>query len=90
MSESIDFENSPYSEFLEGLAESVFDFKPDSIAVGMIRDEDGYVMTAYYNANAQDKSVIIENIRADWLMDIITNNADAIREIILGEGKLLT
>jgi len=78
-----DVTKTPYAEWLEGLIEAIVDYKPDSIGVAMSQDNGEYVMTAYYHADAHDKSVFIENIRSDWVMDIIQANADTIRNYLI-------
>ena len=79
----IDISNSPYAEWLESFVRSVLDFEPDSIGVAMSRKSDDYVMTAYYRADANDKSTFIENIRSDWVLDIIESNASRIRNMLI-------
>ncbi len=68
-------------EWLEDVVKSIFERKPRAMAFVSIL-EDGYVLTAYYGANAQDKAGFASNIQADVVMDIIKANAEEINRLL--------
>ena len=41
--------------------------------------DDGETMTGYWNADAQDKAIFANNIQSDIVLDIVEQNADAIK-----------
>ena len=63
--------------------------QPDSMALVALRDEDGMALTAYFNAGVREKSAFIHHIQSDWVMEIIENNADNIREMLFGDEEEL-
>ncbi len=85
MSDDIDIANSPYAEWLEGVVKSVVTMQPDSMGFVAMRESDGMALTAYFGAGVQDKSLMILHLLSDWVMELIENNADTIRDIVLGE-----
>ena len=84
-----ELKNSPYSEFLENALQYVFEHKPDSVTI-IAEVADGnpnLTMTSYYESHPSNKVNAIMNLLTDFVMEIIGNNRDYVREILLGEGE---
>lgn len=75
----------PFAEWLDGTAQSVIQLLPDYIGLVAVREADGMALTSYFNAGVREKSEMIHHILSDYLMEIIENNADTIRSIILDD-----
>ena len=58
---------------------------PDYIGLVAVRESDGMALTSYYNAGVREKSEFLHHILSDYLMEIIENNADTIRNIIMDD-----
>lgn len=72
-------QDRPFNEWLETTIKYLYEHDVLSIGFVAIQD-DGDVVTAYYNSNATDKAVMSHNIYADSLMDIVCANADMIKQ----------
>lgn len=80
---TIDFDNQELAEFLEDAVQGLFDLDPNAIAIVAINDDRGIAGTQYYGCGVEDKGRMIHHINEDIVMDIILNNADTIRNIIM-------
>ena len=80
-----DITKQEYSAWLEESLKNVLEFKPSSICI-VATAEDGTTKAGYYNATGQDKAVFAANILSDVVMDIIKDNADAIKGILEGDS----
>ena len=78
-----EFENKELAEFLEDAVQGLFDLDPNAIAIVAINDERGIAGTQYYGCGVEDKGRMIHHINEDIVMDIILNNADMIRNIVM-------
>ncbi len=76
---------SPYSEFLESAVRYIIENKPKAVTLVAESDGDGPDMTAYYHAEAHNKMTAIMHILTDFIMEIIGNNREWIRQMIDGE-----
>lgn len=80
---AIPYEDLPFAEWLDGTAQSVIQLLPDYIGLVAVREADGMALTSYFNAGVREKSEFIHHILSDYLMEIIENNADTIRNIVM-------
>ena len=80
---TIDFDNQELAEFLEDAVQGLFDLDPNAIAIVAINDERGIAGTQYYGCGVEDKGRIIHHINEDIIMDVILNNAEMIRNIVM-------
>ena len=78
-----EFENKELAEFLEDAVQGLFALDPNAIAIVAINDDRGIAGTQYYGCSVEDKGRMIHHINEDIVMDIILNNADTIRNIIM-------
>lgn len=77
-----EFDNAPYTAWLEESVKSILDFKPDHMALVAMRDSDGMALTGYYEAMPQDMSMFIHHIQSDLVMEIIEANIPNIRQML--------
>lgn len=79
-------QDSEYMRWLEDAVRTVLEEQPKCmVLVAKLESEE--VLTAYYNADAEDKAVFAHHIQSDVTMDIIENNIDRIRELLFeGDG----
>lgn len=78
-------QDSEYMRWLEDAVRTVLEEHPKCMA--LVAKLDGEeVLTAYYNADAEDKAVFAHHIQSDVTMDIIENNIDWIRELLFEES----
>ena len=82
-----EFENKELAEFLEDAVQGLFDLNPNAIAIVAINDDRGIAGTQYYGCGVEDKGRMIHHINEDIVMDIILNNADTIRDILMDDGN---
>ena len=80
-----EFENKELAEFLEDAVHSLVDLDPNAIAIVSINDDRGIAGTQYYGCGVEDKGRMAHHILEDIIMDIVLNNADMIRNIVMGE-----
>lgn len=80
---TIDFDNQELAEFLEDAVQGLFDLDPNAIAIVAINDDRGIAGTQYYGCGVEDKGRIIHHINEDIIMDVILNNAEMIRNIVM-------
>ena len=80
---TIDFDNQELAEFLEDAVQGLFDLDPNAIAIVAINDERGIAGTQYYGCGVEDKGRMIHHINEDIIMDVILNNAEMIRNIVM-------
>jgi hypothetical protein len=78
-----EFENKELAEFLEDAVQGLFDLDPNAIAIVAINDDRGIAGTQYYGCGVEDKGRIIHHINEDIIMDVILNNAEMIRNIVM-------
>lgn len=82
-----EIKNSEYSEFLESAIRYIYEHKPDSVTI-VVEGADGdpgLTMTSYYQSGARNKLNAIMNVLTDYILEIIGNNRDYVREILMGE-----
>ena len=80
----VDWGSKPYAEWLEQVVRELAAVNPAAIALEMI-DEVGAVSTCYYNVSQNDRACMIGAMVDDDRMAWVTENADILREIIMGE-----
>lgn len=78
-----EFENKELAEFLEDAVQGLFDLDPNAIAIVAINDDRGIAGTQYYGCGVEDKGRMIHHINEDIIMDVILNNAEMIRNIVM-------
>lgn len=61
----------------------IIDLDPNAIAIVAINDDTGIAGTQYYGCGVEDKGRMIHHINEDIVMDVILNNADTIRTMIM-------
>lgn len=76
-------EDSPYAEWLEGVCKTVMTLKPDSIGLVATGLGNGMALTAYYEADAGEKAEMMSHLMSDFIMDIIKNNAEIVRNCVM-------
>lgn len=81
-----DIMSQPYAEWLEKSMRGLVELHPKTISIITIMP-DGTTGTAYYNADNRDRTVMCEALQIDNLLEIVSRNADALREIIMGEDE---
>lgn len=52
-----------------------------------MRDADGKSYTCYWNCAQDDRAIIMDAMREDWLFNFLQNNREDIREILEGEDE---
>lgn len=87
MTRTISFENKELAEFLEDAVQGLFDIDPNAIAIVAINDDRGIAGTQYYGCGVEDKGRMIHHIHEDIMMDVILNNADTIRNMLMDNGN---
>ena len=75
----------PFAEWLDGTAQGIIKFMPDYIGLVAVRDEDGLALTSYFNSDVGNKATMITHMISDAIIELIENNADTIRSIILDD-----
>lgn len=80
-----DLENCGFAPWLEETLPAIVELNPETIAISARNGEKDMVFTAYFNCNAEDKSVLAHHILSDVVMDIVMSN----RELIINgeEGE---
>lgn len=63
--------------------QGLFDLDPNAIAIVAINDDRGMAGTQYYGCGVEDKGRIIHHISEDIIMDVILNNANMIRNVLI-------
>lgn len=79
-----ELQDTKYMRWLEKTVGTIIETPTESMIM-VAKREDGAVMTAYYNADAEDKAIFAHHIQSDVTMDIIEANIDRIRDL-LSEG----
>lgn len=78
----IDLQKNPeLANWFEESLKAIFSREVDSACV-VAADKDGYILTGYYNADAQQKAVFAHNINADAMLDVIVNNIGLVKEAL--------
>lgn len=77
----MDFKNYPYAKFLEDAVRYIFETNPEKLAL-VASAPNGETLTAYYQADAQDKAVFAHHIYSDAMMDIMLCNIGLIKEAL--------
>lgn len=75
---SEDITKLPYAPWLENAIRTLTEHDVHSACIVATVD-DGETMTGYWNADAQDKAIFANNIQSDIVLDIVEQNADAIK-----------
>lgn len=76
-----EWEELPYTEWLEETVKTIFEQNPDKISV-CARLKDDCTLTAYYQCDAEDKAVFAHHITADAMLDIVLNNIGTVKEAL--------
>ena len=77
------FENQKLADWLEDCVKHFFEQDRDSrieCAAMITVSENGYVMTGYFQADAQDMALFAHNIYSDALMEVVLNNIGKVKE----------
>ena len=74
---SEDVTKLPYAPWLEDTIREMTEHDVQSICIAV--KVDGDTMTGYWNADAQDKAMFAAAIQSDIVLDIVEQNADAIK-----------
>lgn len=77
----MNIQDAPYAEWLEDGLRTIFEKNPRAICL-IASLEDGTTLTGYYAASAQDKAVFAANVQADYMMDVMTANAQKLKDAI--------
>lgn len=83
-----DITKVPYAQWLEGVLQEMVESEPDKIAIIWLRKD--VVGTVYYGCENDDRSVMIQAITEDSLLQFIANNRNYIRDLLKrdeGEGE---
>ena len=75
------FENMELAEWLEDAAKFLLESNPESIALAA-KLPDGRTFTGYFKTEAEDLALLVGAIWADLTLDIIKNNARAVRDAL--------
>lgn len=75
--------NKEFVEWLEDSISTIVNGKPSTVAIAA-RFEDGNVLTAYYDADVEDKAMFAHHIYSDVILGIAKENADQIIEAAYG------
>lgn len=75
---SEDITKLPYAPWLENAIRTLTEHDVRSACIVATVD-DGETMTGCWNADAQDKAIFANNIQSDIVLDIVEQNADAIK-----------
>ena len=81
-----EFFTRPYSPWLESILHELMNIDPVTIAMQMI-DEDGKVYSCFYNASADDRSIMVDAMRDDNRLEWIKDNREMIAAILAGEDE---
>lgn len=79
-----DITQQPYAEWLEASLRELVELHPRTIGIVCILP-DGTTGTKYFKADNRDLLVMREAIHVDSLIELLRVNADALRDVILGE-----
>ena len=80
----IDLHKNPeLTEWFEESLKAIFSREIESACI-VAQDKDGYVLTGYYDADAQQKAVFAHNINSDAMLDVVVNNIGVIRDALDG------
>lgn len=66
---------------METVIKDLFDVDPMCVALQM-RDANGKSYTSYWNCSQDDRAVMMDAMREDWLFNFLQNNREEIREIL--------
>lgn len=80
-----DITKENYAEWLEDALKHLFEYKPTSIAIAAVNDDDGTSATTYYNCDAGMLAYIAGVIQQDGLFMRIENNTDWLKELLEDE-----
>lgn len=75
---SEDITKLPYAPWLENAIRTLTEHDVRSACIVATID-DGETMTGYWNADAQGKAIFAHHIQSDIVLDIVEQNADAIK-----------
>lgn len=70
---------------MEDVVQGLFEINPNAVAIVAINDDRGIAGTQYYGCGTEDKGRMAHHINEDIIMDIITNNAGYIRNLVIDE-----
>lgn len=82
----MDFLNDEEAAWLEKSLRKMYEEKRTSVCLACI-DENGDVMTAYYDSDCRDKILIANSIQMDAVMDVIRANGHIIRQALEEEEE---
>ena len=75
--------NDPLALFLEDTVEGLFDIKPNAVAVIAVNEDENIAGTNYMNCCVDDKWRMMLQIMEDIIIEVVANNSDVIREMLL-------
>lgn len=75
---SKDITKLPYAPWLEDAIRTLTENNVEAICIA-IKKPDGYTMTGYWNSDTQDKAMFASAIQSDITLEIMEQNADAIK-----------
>lgn len=74
----------PYAHWVEDMVQELFNIDPDAISLQM-RDADGQTYTCYWNCSRDDRTIMMDAMRDDGLLEFVRMNRDELLEILNGE-----
>lgn len=74
-------EKKPWFDWMEEALKTLYEFDPSSMLFAA-RLSDGTTLTAYYEADSEDKAVMMHHIQNDMIHDFIRANADVIKKYL--------
>ena len=83
----MNIEQKPWFEFMDNVLKGLLQHEVCSMAV-VARVGTGETLTAYFDADPEDKAVMCHHVQTDILMDTLAANADLIKEMLEhGDGE---
>ena len=80
----MDYQNKPYSKWLDDMIIELFDMDPASIAIVAI-NKDGTTATTYFNMHNGDRATAIRSMLQDSILEYVRLNADLIVDLLREE-----
>lgn len=80
----MDYQNKPYSKWLDDMIIKLFDMDPESIAIVTI-NKDGTTATTYFNMHNGDRVTAMRAIAQDSMLEYVRLNADLIINLLREE-----
>ena len=80
----MDYQNKPYSKWLDDMIIKLFDMDPASIAIVTI-NKDGTTATTYFNMHNGDRVTAMRAMLQDSILEYVHLNADLIVDLLREE-----